>query len=203
MSPPARINEVSWPGLPDHDRESIRLIYEDVFPPTERRPFESLTASGTRVWVARRADHVIGFATAIVFERVGAGLLRYLAVTPPEQSRSVGSTLLAVLARDLPVDGVLIEVEVPSLAGVMAKRRLAFYERWGAQRLECLEDYFMADFSKPGERIPMILLWKPLAAAEQPRGQRLRAALEAIFESAYTDVAGADHLADLLANVRC
>jgi len=161
--------------------------------------------SGARVWAARRADDVIGFAAAAVFKGVGAGLLRYLAVTPPEQSSGVGSALLAALARDFPVDGVLIECEVPGRTGdmVQATRRLAFYERWGAQRLECLEDYFMADFSKPGERIPMVLLWKPLMAVEQPRGQRLRAALEAIFESSYANVAGAGHLADLLANVRC
>jgi len=203
VNAPALINEVSWPELPDHDRESIRLIYEDVFPPTERRPFESLMTSEVRGWVARRADEVIGFATVVVLKRVGAGLIQYLAVTPPEQSGGVGSTLLAVLARDLPVDSIVLEIEVPALADVMAKRRLVFYERWGAQRLECLEDYFIVDFSKPGERIPMELLWKPLAAIKQPIGQRLRAVLEAIFEAEYADVAGAGHLADLLANVRC
>lgn len=200
-----RIEEVSWPGLSGHDKQGVRLIYEEVFPSWERRPLESVMVSRARLWAARRDNRLVGFAVATVLEAVDAGLLQYLAVAPPEQSGGVGSALLAVLARKLPVAGVLVEVEPPSGEGdtVQARRRLAFYERWGARRLECLREYFMADYADPGQRIPMLLLWKPLAVVEPPRGPKLRAILEAIFENSYSWVAGPGHLADLLANVRC
>ena len=200
-----RIEPVSWFDLPDHDQQVVQAIYEAVFPARERRPLDLVMASPARVWVARRDDRLVGFAVATVLGATGVGLLQYLAVTPPEQSVGIGSALLAELARDLPVDGVLLEVEPPSGEGAsaQARRRLTFYERWGAQPLECLTDYFMGDFAEPGGRLPMLLLWKPVATIEPPKGGRLRAVLEAIFDSEYAAVAGPGHLADLLAKVRC
>jgi len=202
-----QITEMSWSDLRSADKKGIEGIYRDSFPPEERRPLEAVIA-GSRLWIVRSGNDLLGFATVATFAAARSALLQYLAVAPPERSTGVGSQLLEVLAADLAregsVDGILIEIEDPFDGGVSdeARRRLRFYRSCGADRLGCLRSYFMADFAQPG-RIPMMLLWRPLTEAEPPAGTSLRAALHGIFESEYSEVADQTFLADLLAEVIC
>ena len=121
------------------------------------------------------------------------------------QGEGVAQRLTADLARARAVGGILLEIEEPDgvSAAAQARRRLGFYERWGATGLECLRDYFVVDFADPTCRIPMRLLWRPVNEAEQPRGDVLRAALRAIFDSEYSAVAPGGFLDHLLAQVIC
>lgn len=203
------VAEVVWCDLAHDHQVIIETIYHDIFPPEERRPLSLVMATGCRIWLARHHDEVIGFATAIELESIGAGYLQYIGVSPSVQSSGAGSALLSAVADTFSMDprigGILLEIEDPFIDGatVQAKRRALFYKRWGARPLDCLRRYFIADFENPKNRIPMTLLWKPLRSADQPRGDTLRAAVAAIFESEYADVAGSGHLDDLFTEIVC
>jgi hypothetical protein len=81
---------------------------------------------------------------------------------------------------------------------------MVFYERLGAEHILCVEKYFVVDFSEPGRRAPMLLMWHPLRPSEsQPKGDYLRVILRAIFDLEYSRFADQDFLTDLLAEVRC
>ena len=203
---PPESAEVSWADLTWEERAGVESIYLDSFPPEERRSLDAATSAGSRLWIARRGTDLVGFGMVAVLEPARAALLQYLAVRSNARSAGIGAQLLDTIAVDLreegSVDGVLIEIEDPFGEG-STRWRLRFYQRCGAARLECLAQYFMADFVKP-RRIPMVLLWKPLAeTSRQLTGDRLRAALRGIFYSEYSEVADGDFLEDLLAAVTC
>jgi GNAT superfamily N-acetyltransferase len=150
----------------------------------------------------------VGFATVATLRPARAALLQYLAVAADARSRGVGTQLLESVAHTLHneggLDGILIEIEDPHPddSTDQARRRLRFYQRAGAQLLHCLRHYFSADFTADG-RIPMLLLWRPLADVDPPTGDALRVALREIFSSEYADAADRDFLDDMLAEVIC
>jgi GNAT superfamily N-acetyltransferase len=208
---PSQVQLVAWGSLHEADAEAIRALYEEAFPATERRVFAEVVATCDRMWVAKSGADVTGFATAAVLPNANSALLQYLAVATPFRSAGIGSLLLAHIERDLcrpetALDGVYVEIEPPNgpEENSEAKRRLAFYVRWGAEPVTCMPEYFIADFSsESAARVPMFLLWRSLNGDGQPKGDRLRAALSDIYESEYSGCADANFLPDILGRVRC
>jgi GNAT superfamily N-acetyltransferase len=208
---PNHVQRVTWVSLSESDADAIRTLYEGAFPASERRILAEVVATAQWLWVSKTGDTVTGFATASALSSVNSALLQYLAVAPRFQSAGIGSLLLAYIERDLrcaekPLDGIYVEIEPPSGPdeGSQSKRRFEFYLRWGAEPVVCIPEYFIADFSSvPPGRLPMLLLWRPLNVADQPRADRLRDALSDIYRSEYSRYADPDFLADILDRVRC
>lgn len=169
-----RVVDERWSALRVADKRAIHAIYEQTFPPKERRDWECVISTGCRLWTARYSHVIVGFATAVPLGDTRIALLQYLAVSPAVQSRGIGSALLAGLSGQLAAEqrikGLLLEIEDPLdiNASARSKDRLTFYERWGAEQVNCVRGYFMTDFSNPTCKIPMLLLWKPLVRVEQP-----------------------------------
>lgn len=204
---PLTITEEVWSSLPESDREAANTVYEAAFPPHERRDLQEVVDAGSRVWIGRNDGTAIALALMGRLPRSRLGFLQYVAVARAHRSTGAGSAMLTSLSSALELEelpGLLFEIEIPEGGGSSERRRrLQFYERWGAEQIRCLRGYYMADFSTVGMRLPMLLLWRPLRILAQPRGDALRAALTDIFETEYANHADARFLEDLLAQVIC
>jgi GNAT superfamily N-acetyltransferase len=155
-------------------------LYELSFPPAERDPAEGIAASIQRVkevdvrrgyvphhFATLQDGQVTGISFYGYFCQARLGFLYYLAVDPAQRGQGLGGWLFRKTAAQLSADasacqgepprGLVWEVERPVDAETpdehsLRQRRIAFYERQGAQLLEGL------DFLAPplGEDLPPV-----------------------------------------------
>jgi GNAT superfamily N-acetyltransferase len=180
MDEPFRVSAVEG-----QDLATVRAIYEAVFPASERKPSEFLTAAVRRddydMLIGRCGVETVAFALLYSSSREQVGLLEYMAVSPSWQGAGLASRLFADV---LSIQGgrpLLVEVEAEG-EGNEAARRLDFYARLGCRRIAGLR-YRMPQVGT-GPAPPMHLLLCNHAAPTLATGQ-LRTWLEAILEGAY------------------
>ncbi len=151
--------------------EDFPQIYEDMkkqFPSCEMYTFKTfvqlLNNNKYKILLYRRnTDNVlVGYALVYIIENSNVLWLDYIAVLTEYSSHGYGSSLFKALWQKYcgPFDGIMFSVEHvcnndPKLAE-RQKRRLNFYERLGAHRLN-------ADFLLPCDdgSFPMYLYYKP------------------------------------------
>ncbi len=203
-----RIARVTDPATVDWSQ--IRSIYDTSFPASERDDFETvfLIPRGQATWVVSDLNRIVGFAVIAWLPNGKHGLLEYAAVAPDVRSLGLGGRLLDAITDESILEGrdrLVLEVEDPAEATSpdWARRRILFYQRWGARPIRCLRRYFMPDFRNPSNRIPMILLDRPFQDTGDLSGDELRSLLTDIYELEYQSVNGAAHLKALLPEVWC
>jgi GNAT superfamily N-acetyltransferase len=206
---PVQIERAEWSSLDASRQKAVTRLYEELLPAEQRYDVARFGEEGAATWLAVNAENVvIGFANTMNLPRSQSVLLRYLGVESRLQSSGVGTALLGHLVDAYERQGsraIFIEVEEPDTAEPESPdaRRLRFYSRWGAAPVQCISHYYMADCSRWGQRLPMRLLWRPVAGGAEPCGQRLGAALADIFEREYAAYADPDFLSDLKSFVVC
>lgn len=131
--------EPLWRSLMDRHCEVWELIpmrdHEDSWPRRRFQYREWLVAPGSFILVARRDEHLLGYAVVGIHEAdetyaTGERLaeIHTLAVLPGERDRGLGAALLDEVERRLLADGV-VDVLVGTMHGNDAALR--FYERRG------------------------------------------------------------------------
>ena len=146
--------------------EAFAALYKEHimrdFAPEERRPLfaiERLYRKGRYTCQVLGEDGALqAYACFIQAEGVGGVLLDYFAVAPEMRGSGIGSAFLVELQAAWPVDGILIECEMPEDAkdeedAETRRRRIAFYTRLGA----VMTDYGWHAFS-----VEYNLLWLPI-----------------------------------------
>lgn len=124
--------------------EEVVAIHEQHmvvdFPPDELKPLsllQTLIAEGVNsMWVCEHEGAFVGYAVLAVAENPDFVLLDYLAVEASQRDRGWGSAILRALSDRLPGRTILIESEHADPAADTYEeqlRRLAFYERCGAE----------------------------------------------------------------------
>lgn len=146
-----------------------RAIYEEAFPPQEKRPWELherlvATHSAYSFQVALAAGEIIGIVVA--WQLADHLYLDYLATNTASRNKGYGRTIMTALletCKDMPV---VLEVEIPD--NELAVRRVGFYERLGFHLIDF--PYFMPDFTNPEACFPMRLMTypEPLSQSEAP-----------------------------------
>lgn len=124
----------------DTYRLPFRSLYEEAFPPAERKDFDYLLtqqADGLYdLWaVTDDSDHFVGLVTAVRYQEYV--LLDYLAVCPAHRGRGIGHHILAAVRRQYAHLHLFLEIEVPCDTADNARqreRRLAFYQDAGLIR---------------------------------------------------------------------
>jgi GNAT superfamily N-acetyltransferase len=169
--------------LDDRQRDAVRSIFEEAFPPWEREPFDDLVgreAAGlvTPVVLADNGQPV-ALAVTSRLDSVHWSYLEYLAVAADRRGRGVGGQLWRAMSRDLTVRGqpgrVVLEVEDPAAVPAgsadfdLRERRIRFYERQGA-RLLPVRDYDVPRLDDVAGSYSMRLLWAPVAGDAAPPG---------------------------------
>ena len=152
--------------------KDIQAIYHASFPSVERVDFQTLVndiVSNKRLFfVAKLDDTSVGFAVIIPLINTSICLLEYLAVTEQHRSKGIGSMLLQYLSSTLRetenVSGLIFEVESDDHGAEeekkIRKRRIAFYERNGANLVYCAPKYRIPNLAGVGT-IDMKLMWLP------------------------------------------
>lgn len=113
--------------------EQIKRLYEESFPPEERRPWGSIlrlldtVGSPFGLYVVCRQGDMAGFITTWTFDDFV--YVEHFAVLPSMRGSGIGARALRLLARSVRKP-VVLEVE-PRLTGQMAQRRIEFYKRCG------------------------------------------------------------------------
>jgi GNAT superfamily N-acetyltransferase len=194
--------DVSWSALRDLDdrqRNAVRSIFEEAFPPWEREPFDDLVgraAAGVATPVIL-VDSGQPVALAVT-SRLGSArwsYLEYFAVAADRRDHGLGGQLWRAMARDLAVRDqpgrVVLEVEDPAEVPEgspeirQRERRIRFYERQGA-RLLPVRDYHVPRLDDVAGSYSMLLLWAAVAGdAEPPGPAELASLLPAVYAAGY------------------
>ena len=201
------VQQERWADLAEQDYAQIVAVWEQAFPPAERHSEDSVTQrNSTWLWTARSADkQVVGFATAISLPTLPAAYLEYLAVDSTQRGQGTGAALLATILADLcaqaQVRGIMLEVEDPVRtpgSDPLLARRLGFYARWGAHPVRYLHDYSMPDLSSPGDRVPMVILWRGIVAGDELEREDVKQLLIDLYRGYYAHVAPEGHLDEMI-----
>jgi GNAT superfamily N-acetyltransferase len=182
------------------EREALRAILEQSFPPEEREDFDHMMAAIERgdawLYVAYSGEQVVGLAEGLPLQGVDVHLLGYLAVAPDWRNRRVGASILAALARQVRqwpgVGGLVLEVMSDDDAAATAEeralrvRRIGFYKRNGLTRLERVPALRVPAMEGEGT-LEIKLMWLPLRTeSELPEGERLRRVVTRLLRDGYS-----------------
>lgn len=153
------------------DQTDLAMVYEDMkhqFPPEELYPMKPLTRlvnnNQYKILLYRRDEdnRLVAYALVYTIESCNLLWLDYIAVLDEFKDHGYGSALFQAIVHKYcgPFDGMLFSVEHvcnnnPKLAQLQ-RRRLEFYKKLGAHRLQ-------AEFLLPtdGGSLPMFLYFMP------------------------------------------
>lgn len=118
------------------------FIYEDAFPPEERKPLRFLAEAVARpdyeVLVLAVGARVVGLAVVYRSNEHRFSLIEYMAVAAEARGNGLGAGLFEAIARRNRGRPLLLEVEAvgeDGEAGSEAGRRQAFYRRLGCREV--------------------------------------------------------------------
>ena len=136
-------------ALDDENCTRLRALYEASNEPSIRKPFTEIAygiASGRYIChVGVRANKIIAFAFLLPLA-TGHALLEYFAVDGELRGQGIGTAMMHWLAENngkLVWEVEALDIDVPRDD---RQRRIAFYERLGAKRVEHVDAYAMPDF---------------------------------------------------------
>jgi GNAT superfamily N-acetyltransferase len=151
-------------------------LYETAFPFAERVPVSVLLAflkeRGANFNMLAALDEEQRFAgLAFYMFPVEAGgraaFLWYLATLPEMRGQGLGAWMYRGILARLPreVEALYYDVEIPELVGApeaaeLARRRIRFYQRLGARRLDGIRDHMRAAADRPP--LELFLMVHPL-----------------------------------------
>lgn len=136
------------------------------FPPSERKPLAMIQAAEARgaahTWGVFAGEELAAYLLMVRPAGCPVSQLDYFAVLPAFRASGLGAQLLAQLPRqEEGAQAILIEAELPEKAEdpAMARRRLGFYARCGAEDTGWTEHLFDAWFQIlvlpcPGQQQP-------------------------------------------------
>ncbi|MBX3063107.1 MAG: GNAT family N-acetyltransferase [Anaerolineae bacterium] len=187
----------------DQELANLQKIYEDNFPPEERKPFE-LIAKGIQagkyyafVAVETQAEattaSVAAFAFLLLLDTAPVLFLEYIAVDKNLHSKGLGTQLFKSIESSLQQEGnitaIVWEVE-PLLTDDPTDqrvRRVKFYHQLGAILITNSESYCMPDYESGGY-VPLRLMWKPIGSSRtQPTTDEIVQFVDGIYRAAYSD----------------
>lgn len=126
--------------------EKLLKLYEDAFPPEERRPRELMLPDDPAFNFYAVGD--AGLMTVWAFD--GFKYIEHFAVYEHMRGSGIGSEVLSALP-----GVVVLEVE-PAESGEMARRRIEFYRRNGFELLDV--DYVQPPYAAGLDAVPLRLM---------------------------------------------
>jgi ribosomal protein S18 acetylase RimI-like enzyme len=192
----------------------VENIYTVSFPPEERVDFASISADiragQHELHLVSQGRTPIGFAYIATLHSSQVSFGEYIAIAPEYRDRKIGSSLLQYLwatLRERNILGFVFEVE-PEDEGTkeersLRKRRIGFYQRNGADLVNCAPAYEMPNLSGTGS-LRMSLMWIALAGGPQElRGELLRSCIRDIYVQIYDRGPNDSLLQGVLAHLVC
>jgi GNAT superfamily N-acetyltransferase len=177
------------------DLKNIYKRYEKEFAKEERKDYQHLVMLMNRgkykllLAKDRVKDIIIGYALVYKIEGVNALWLDYLAVFSEYRNEGYGTLMLKGIAQYRPdeINGLFMEVEIPDGEDKQCRkdqvRRILFYERLGAKRLDV--DY---QLPTPDGGFPMYLYFYPSHDVRLLPGEKIKEAIISAFEYIHRDI---------------
>lgn len=189
------------------DLKKVYKSYELAFPPNERKPLahiEQLIISGVyelilAEQITSNVTETIGYALVSKIVATKQLWLDFIAIESHHQSSGYGSRLFNAII-DLygqDVLGMFIEIEIPdeNTPEVFEQqlKRIAFYERLGARKLDM--EYLLPSNEGP---VPMYLYYFPISMDTSLNRNSIRQTIEIVFGTIHSDVKGSLGYIDLI-----
>ena len=147
--------------LKEEDYPSFLQLYNESFPPEERRDYEDerhlsefikMKHGKFHAFAVKDGDLFLGFLSYWEFE--GYTYVEHFAVIPERRGNNIGRKMLGHLFKTVSED-VLLEVEPPVTPD--AERRIKFYENTGF-RVRQEFDYMQPPYSGDKQPVKMLLM---------------------------------------------
>lgn len=186
----------NFAALTSAQLDAARQIYEEAFPAWQRVPWDELVRLDTDPGRIQRTMLETGTVLAIsVASRLIAvpwWFLEYFAVDRERRDRGLGGLLWDQLMNDLggaSRPSIVLEVEPPeeetdaSQERLLRQRRIAFYERRGAQRLH-LSEYLVPHLTGEGtDRLELMVV--PAQSETMPNSEETRQLVRSLYVDGY------------------
>ncbi|NVN94588.1 MAG: GNAT family N-acetyltransferase [Bacteroidetes bacterium] len=139
--------------------KKIKKIYENSFPPDERRLFKKVVnlLNDTRFSLSaiKFENEVVGMLS--LWDFTSFVYIEHFAISEEFRNNGLGSYVLKKLIQDENRQ-IVLEVELPE--DVFSLKRIKFYERFGFYI--CRESYIQPPYDDRGkEALPMLIMAKP------------------------------------------
>lgn len=182
------------PGTPD----DLRTIYPDysiIFPGIEQKSLEHLLKlmddGHYYLWLLKHVSsgEIAGFALVYAPDSPAILWLDYLAVLPDKRDAGLGGFMLRELINIMKTSrsGMFLEVDIPDGQDPNADRRINFYHRFGAQRLDLNYIFPTPD----GKGLPMHLFYLPFGNSPLPSAETVSVAIESAKAYIHRDISEA------------
>lgn len=172
------------------ENSDYKRIYEDLesqFPKEELKSKEKFLAlSGEEAYEVRLAlsgGVEVGYLTTVFDKKSCTLWLDYFAIYKEFHSKGYGSAILKSLIAQSDSNGCFLELEKPDDAAPNTTRRIEFYKRLGAFRLDV--DYL---FPHSEGVLPMELYYLPIKSTQSPSKKDIFSAIENTFEVIHDDI---------------
>ncbi len=137
--------------------KKVRLIYENAFPPNERRAFEDvlelLEDKRFSLFAVTFGNEVIGMLSKWDFDTFV--YIEHFAISAAFRCKGMGSHVFKQLMM-AENRQIVLEVELPE--NEIAVKRICFYERFGC--IICHEPYIQPPYDKNKASVPMLIMTK-------------------------------------------
>lgn len=169
------------------ETNELENIYKDMvlqFPPNELKPlcvFEELLGENYRLYECIHGRCRVGYF--FVFEMKDYILLDYFAIYKTMHAKGFGSMILSLLRNNFSdKKGCFLEVEKPNEQDVNTTRRINFYKKNGAQKLD-------VNYLYPNEQgcIPLDLYY--IKYKDLPSDEDIRVFITELFKQIHGDLA--------------
>ncbi|MDE6400976.1 MAG: GNAT family N-acetyltransferase [Muribaculaceae bacterium] len=143
------------------DYPSFLQLYNEAFPPEERREYKDETHLANFIkmkggkfhaFSVKDGDLFLGFLSYWTFE--GYTYVEHFAIIPQQRGKNLGSEMLHHLFKEVSPD-VLLEVEKPD--DDISRKRIRFYQKNGFKIREEF-DYVQPPYSPDKKPVPMLLM---------------------------------------------
>lgn len=159
--------------FPEGERKAIDVFIR-LFETGDYKLFIALNETGLEV----------GYAFLYTIRKLGMLWLDFIVIHPEFQGKGYGSKFFEKMNSfyDRYI-GMLLEVEIPEEANENQMRRISFYERMGAMRLN-LKYYLPNEFGG----LEMYLYYKPFNSNAFPEAKVIITAIESAYEFIHSDI---------------
>ena len=163
---------------PDDLNSTFRQIYEEAFPPDERRDWEQLVELLTNPYFCFNGIYneqkVVGFYTLWNLDQFI--FMEHLAIGDSDRGKGFGSQVLQQL---LITTSTPLILEVESSETHSGLKRIAFYEKMNFKLSEC--DYYQPPYSTEKKKVRMKIMSNP----ERILQEDFRSIQTKIYEAVY------------------
>lgn len=185
--------------------QTCMQLYENSFPPEERKSFASIKVLlEKQVYCLYALELVpqctiIGFALIMLHKKPDFLFIDNIAIDKAWQGKGYGSELIRQVTASQSSQslGVFLEVEKPELADDSADRRvrekrLDFYSALGFIPFKDIPYLFPVQNDTP---IPLLLMFKPAPGVHKLTAETVKQMIKAVYYNIHSDV---DNLEDIL-----